>query len=76
MAEREELRGKHGAAYELWRGPIPRKLQLDHLCRQTLCVNPWHLDPVTNRENALRGLTGKTKRRRISSDVKIESGVI
>lgn len=27
----------------------------DHLCRRTACVNPWHIEPVTNRENVLRG---------------------
>lgn len=28
---------------------------LDHLCRVHACVNPAHLDPVTHRENVLRG---------------------
>lgn len=36
-------------------GPIPDGLVLDHLCRNTLCVNPVHLEPVTNKENILRG---------------------
>jgi hypothetical protein len=45
----------HRAAYELLVGPIPAGLTLDHLCRTTLCVNPEHLEPVTMRENALRG---------------------
>lgn len=34
---------------------IPDDLQLDHLCRNRLCVNPSHLEPVTCRENVLRG---------------------
>jgi hypothetical protein len=38
-------------------GPIPDGLVLDHLCRNKLCVNPKHLEPVTNQENILRGLT-------------------
>lgn len=44
----------HRVTYELLRGPIPDGLQLDHLCRVRHCVNPWHCEPVTNRENSLR----------------------
>ena len=47
----------HRYAYENVRGPIPQGLQLDHLCRVRCCVNPDHLEPVTNRVNALRGVS-------------------
>jgi len=43
-------------AYEHLVGPIPEGLTLDHLCRIRHCVNPWHLEPVTHRENVLRGV--------------------
>ncbi len=45
----------HRVAYELYIGPIPDGLQIDHLCRNRRCVNPQHLEPVTCRENVLRG---------------------
>ena len=35
----------------------PTALDLDHLCRVRNCVNPDHLEPVTRRENLLRGET-------------------
>lgn len=58
----------HRVSYEHYVGPIPMGLQLDHLCHTTdkeclggvgcphrRCVNPSHLEPVTQRENGLRG---------------------
>ena len=42
-------------AYEMVVGPIPDGLQIDHLCRVRNCVNPDHLEPVTPRENTMRG---------------------
>lgn len=50
-------RHAHRFAYEFFVGPIQPGLQLDHLCRQPRCVNPAHLEPVTGRENLLRGNT-------------------
>ena len=44
----------HRAAYELAKGPIPDGLKIDHLCRNTRCCNPDHLEAVTDRENILR----------------------
>lgn len=47
-------RPAHRVAYELF-APIPEGLVLDHLCRNPPCINPNHLEPVTDRVNILRG---------------------
>lgn len=45
----------HRTAYKALIGEIPEGYQLDHLCRVRNCVNPEHLEPVTQRENIRRG---------------------
>lgn len=52
-----KVRNSHRVVYELLVGGIPEGKQLDHLCRNRLCVNPEHLEPVTQKENLLRGDT-------------------
>lgn len=39
----------HRIAYEIAYGPIPDGLQIDHLCRNPTCVNPCHLEAVTQK---------------------------
>lgn len=47
----------HRISYIISRGEIPKGRVLDHLCRNRKCVNPSHLELVTQRENLLRGDT-------------------
>ena len=52
------LRGKgtraHRVAYTLFKGPIPEGLTVDHLCFNTRCQNPQHLEACTQSENVKR----------------------
>jgi hypothetical protein len=48
----------HQFAWVAAHGPVPAGLELDHLCRQTGCVNVLHLEPVTPRENSKRRSQG------------------
>lgn len=50
----------HRVSYQVFVGPIPDGLQIDHTCRQRMCVNPDHLEPVTQQENLLRGVLART----------------
>lgn len=44
----------HRLAHELFIGPIPDGLEVDHLCGVRDCLNPAHLEAVTHRVNLLR----------------------
>lgn len=49
----------HRWIWEQLHGPVPARMDLDHVrargCTNRHCVNPDHLEPVTHRENVLRG---------------------
>lgn len=50
-----EVRRAHVVAWEAQHGPVPAGHVLDHTCRRRHCCNPSHLQPVTVRDNTLRG---------------------
>ena len=55
--------GAHRVYYEHFIGEIPAGLVVDHLCERRDCVNPSHLEAVTelenNRRRAILAFTGK-----------------
>ena len=48
-------RPAHRWVYESVVGAVPAGMELDHLCRNRMCVRPDHLEPVTRHENIMRG---------------------
>ncbi len=51
----------HRLAYEALVGLIPAGMQIDHVCRNSACYNPAHLEPVTPKENVKRGSRGDSR---------------
>ncbi len=52
---RMNIRGKtieaHRVSFQLFKGEIPKGLEIDHECRNRKCENPNHLRAITHREN-------------------------
>lgn len=51
----------HRLFWEVLIGPIPHGLTIDHLCRNTGCVNPEHLEVTTHAVNAGRQISRGSK---------------
>lgn len=60
------LTSGHRASYRIFVGPIPDGHEVDHTCRNTLCINPEHLEAVTQRENNLRSGSPSAERSRVT----------
>lgn len=55
-------RGAHRISYRLCKGELSENQVIDHLCRNPICVNPAHLEAVSNRENTIRGVAGEHRK--------------
>ncbi|WP_176337555.1 HNH endonuclease signature motif containing protein [Kocuria salina] len=43
--------GAHRFSYSLQHGPIPDRVEVDHVCHVLMCVNPSHLRPASRKQN-------------------------
>lgn len=59
----------HRVAYASMRHPIPFGLELDHLCMNKACWNPWHTEPVTHVVNVRRAVEAKYGPRPVKSSL-------
>lgn len=56
----------HRYSYERHYGPIPKELEIDHICRNPMCVAPGHLEAVTHAVNVQRGNAAEATRARFA----------
>lgn len=56
----------HRYIYEETKGKIPKKMTIDHLCRNRKCINPDHLEVVSLKENIRRGINIKLNKEIVS----------
>jgi hypothetical protein len=61
-----KLYGVHRVAYTFLKGDIPKDMAIDHLCCVRHCVNPEHLEAVTQCENTRRVFTRSNGRRSLT----------
>lgn len=59
----QKKRVVHRVVWFLFYGELPADTVLDHLCRNRLCCNPSHLEPVSVFENTIRGQAVLFKKR-------------
>lgn len=64
----------HRIVYEGTKGLIPSDLDLDHKCRNIVCVNPDHLEPVTRAVNLARGIGGQRCKERAAAKTRCIHG--
>ena len=62
--KKSRQRYPHIMIWESLHGSYPKGFQIDHLCYNRLCVNPAHMEVVTQKVNILRGESGPAKNAR------------
>lgn len=71
---KDRTMGVHVLAWELCVGDVFPGLSIDHLCRIKSCVNPRHLEPVTQAENVRRGTAGEASTARSKAQTRCKRG--
>lgn len=59
---KKKIKWAHRISYEIFKGKVPKNLHIDHVCKNRSCVNPNHLEAVTQKINNIRAWTIHRKR--------------